>query len=837
MEAKPNGLVRALTAVDEVVHAAERLMIAVALIIATTTVAIDFGYQQLVRPRGPEAPFVALLVTFLVLFAACLSAEAKREAPFFGRKRVGAALVALLGTGALAAITFAVVRVPSSTFYLAGYVAAVTGYLAWTAKSRGLGRSDLVGAALVSPPIVYFALVHVPMEYSWSKELAMLLVLWIGFFGASICAKAGAHLRFEALEKTAPPKLARYVRALGALASGLFCVFMGYLGYEYVFDAEVGLYAQGALLEQTRLPDWIQTVAVPVAFALAATRFFAAAVSAALGGSYGAPTNLEAGAMADGAEAAAPDPKKQRIRQAIFFTLVVTTCVLPFLGKGGALGAVLLGLALVGAPIFVIMGAVVVACFMLWGGVTEIQQLTLIERIRSLADNQALLTIPFFVMSGAIMSRGEISRRLMDFSRAFVGWLPGGLGIAAVLACVIFAAISGSSPATVVAIGGMMGPALIAAGYRAPFAHGIVTSAGSLGILIPPSVPMVIYAIVNTTSTIDVQRLFAAGYGPGIVIALVLSLLAIRHGVVHKIPRQPFSVGNLWLATREGAWALAFPVLMALGVKYLTTVELSCFGVVYAIFVEVLPHRALKLSDVPKVLGETSSLLGAFLVILVVAMALGEFIETQGLAESATEWVASLHLEPWQFLIAVNLLLLVIGCLLDIMSAIFIFVPLLAPMALSAGVDPIHFGIIFVVNLEIGYLTPPVGLNLFVASTLFKRPVEYMIKATLPFVAVMLVGLTIITFDDGATSVGFADWLLGREEPAVEPALEAPRELGDEEPAPTPGGGGVQTMEEMMREAEGGADAAPASGSGGGRVMTMEEMMRQAEEAAPPAER
>lgn len=807
---KQPAFVRAMRAVDETIYTAERMMIAVALIVATATVAIDFGYQQIIRPRGPAAPYIALVVAFVILFAACLSAERHAERPFFGKKYLGAAGIAALGTAGLAGTVFAIVNVPSSTFYLAAFVVAVIAYLVWASSTRGITRADLVGVALVSPPVVYFSLHHIPLEYSWSKELAMLLVLWIGFFGASICAKAGAHIRFEALEKLAPTTIRHWVRALGSLVSAVFCAFMAFLGWDYVST----LHELGAVLEQTQIPDWIQTGAVPIAFALAAVRFFASAISSALGGSYGAPTNLEAGAMAEGAPGRAAAAKASNVRLAVFAALVVAIVVLPFLGKGGILVAILLALAIVGAPIFVLMGAVVVACFVLWGGITEVRELTLIERIRTIADNQALLTVPFFVLSGAIMSRGAISRRLMDFSTAFVGWLPGGLGIAAVLACVIFAAISGSSPATVVAIGGMMAPALIAAGYKEPFAHGVVTSAGSLGILIPPSIPMVIYAIVNTKASIDVQRLFAAGYGPGIVLSLVLSLGAVLHGLRHKLPRTPFSIDRLWKAAREGAWALAFPVLMALGVKYLTAVELACFSVVYAVFVELLPHRALKVDDIPKVLGETSVLLGAFLVILVVAMSFGEFLETQGLAQAATDWVASLELEPWEFLVAVNILLLIVGCLLEIMSAIFIFVPLLAPMAMAAGIDPIHFGIIFVVNLEIGYLTPPVGLNLFVASTLFEKPVEYMIKAVIPFVGVMILGLAIITFDGGATSVGFADWVLGRDEtPAAAPAVPVAGESAatPEAEAPavrTPPAGRVQTLEEMMRELE-------AMGAGG----------------------
>jgi tripartite ATP-independent transporter DctM subunit len=850
-----NPVAKAAAFVDELLFSVERLMIAVFLIAASVTVAVDFAYQLLRRRYDvelfgidvtPGLPVIATVATFIVLWAAVATGERGREKPYFGKKRVGALIVAAIATVVVAICGVLLLHVPSWAFYLGAYSAAMAALLFSAHRAGGITRGHVISVALVTPPFVYFALNHMPQEYSWSKELSLVLVLWIGFFGASVCAKGGAHLRIEALEKLAPGPAKKFVRAAGHLAAAAFCFFMAKLGADwFVWSATIvnespsveptsvaawiGAISRledvewlGGELSQTQIPDFMVTIAVPIAFVLAGVRFIAAAISSVLGAKYGEPTNLEAGAMAEGMADDKPKQAPSPLRRAIFPALIVAVVVLPFLGKVGILIAVILALALIGAPIFALMGAVVIACFVLWGGFTEVDQFrVLISRIRDLGDNEPLLTVPFFVMSGAIMGRGAISRRLMEFSMAAVGWMPGGLGIAAVVACAIFAAISGSSPATVVAVGSIMAPAMIARGYKEPFSHGIVTSAGSLGILIPPSIPMVIFAIVMNAwiasrpsvagaapiEPIEVKALFAAGYGPGLVIGVVLAALALLHGSRHKLETQPFSAKALGISVREGAWALAFPVLMALGVAFLTEVQLACFSVVYAVFVETIAHRALKLSDIPKVLAETSVLLGAFLVILIVAMAFGEFLGAPGgPADHARDWVESMHLTPWQFLIVVNVLLLVIGCLLDIMSAIFIFVPLLAPMAIAAGVSPVHFGIIFIVNMEIGYLTPPVGLNLFVSSTVFKKPVDYMIKAVMPFVAVMLIGLTIITFDGGWTSERFSSLLLDDDEPVVAdsevpvPAEGETPEAGPAEPLPTAEPGFVMPSFEEMEE-------------------------------------
>lgn len=432
-----------------------------------------------------------------------------------------------------------------------------------------------------------------------------------------------------------------------------------------------------------------------------------------------------------------------------FFVVVVITLLLPLLGPGGILTAGILGLALLGAPLFVVITAATVMCFALWAGFSELNQFgVLIERIRTLSDNALLLAIPLFMMSGAIMSRGKIAQRLVDFAHALVGWLPGGLAIASVVACMLFAAISGSSPATVIAIGTMVGPTLVAEGYARKFSHGLLTASGSLGILIPPSIPMIVYPIVNQKANIEVERLFAAGIGPGLLIGSVLGGYSIYRGIVDKVPRDKMDLGKLKASAQEGGWALAFPLVILGGIYggIYSAVEAAGVSVVYAVAVEVFVHRAIKLGEIPGVLRETATFLGSLLVIMVAALSLSEFLEAERIPHVAVEVIQDLDLEPWQFLIALNLMLLVVGTMMDILSAMFIFVPLLAPIASAMGVDPIHFGIIFIVNLEIGYLTPPVGLNLFVSSALFNEPVEAIIKSVLPFIALMFGALMLITY-------------------------------------------------------------------------------------------
>ncbi len=480
-----------------------------------------------------------------------------------------------------------------------------------------------------------------------------------------------------------------------------------------------------------------------------------------------------------------------RERKLPFLITLAIIIFLPFLGKGGLLAATILAAALVGSPLFVLIGIGTLGSLFLWSGFTHINQFSIIiEAIRSLADSPTLLAIPFFIMSGAVMSKGQISQRLIEFAQAFIGWVPGGMAMSGVLACMLFAAISGSSPATVVAIGTMMGPALIAEGYKERFSHGLLTSAGSLGILIPPSIPMIVYPIVNQSAVIEVERLFASGFGPGLVMGSILIGYSFYQGIVDKVPSSPFKLKKLATAARDGFWALMFPILILGGIYggIFNAVEAAAVSVAYAVVVEIWLHRALKLKAIPAIFGETGVFLGSFLVILIMALALGEFLEKEDIPALMVEWIQGKDLEYWQFLLLLNALLLAVGMMMDILSAMFVFVPLLAPIAASMGVDPIHFGIIFIVNLEIGYLTPPVGLNLFVASALYRKGLGHVIRSVLPFVALMLIGLAIITWYP-QLSVGLGNWIMGEDHNVMVD------EHGEEV------GGGMPTMEEMMREA------------------------------------
>jgi len=535
-----------------------------------------------------------------------------------------------------------------------------------------------------------------------------------------------------------------------------------------------------------------------------------------------------------------------------FGVVVLAIVVMPWLGPGPLLAAAILASALLGVPLFAIIGIVTMLCYVLWGGIDELIQLRrLIERIRTLADNDTLLAVPLFMMSGAVMARGEISARLIDFAKATVGWLPGGLAISAVLACMFFAAISGSSPATVVAIGGMMVPTMIKSGYDEKFSQGLLTSAGSLGILIPPSIPMVVFPIVFTAEAIQVERLFAAGFGPGFLIGGILMAFSLYRGIKDKAERQAFAVKELGRSLVDGFWSIMFPIVILGGISFgiFNAIEAAAISVVYAIVVEVWIHGALELKQIPKIFQETGIFLGSLLVIMVAALAFSEFLEDREIPQLAVAWIRGMELTPFEFLLIVNLLLLVVGCLMDILSAMFIFVPLLGPIAMSMGIHPIHFAIIFIVNLEIGYLTPPVGLNLFVSATMFNRPIGHIIRAVVPFIGVMLIGLAIITYVP-SISVDFGDWLMGFEEETTETAQPTPlddgelEELPDDDGVPAPtGDDGVQSIEEMMRELEGAgagddeADEAPPDTDeptpeeqrAPSKVMTIEEMMEASE--------
>ncbi len=397
--------------------------------------------------------------------------------------------------------------------------------------------------------------------------------------------------------------------------------------------------------------------------------------------------------------------------------------------------------AALGVPLFVILGTVVALALY----ASDIPLVVMAQRMFTTTDSFPLMAIPFFILAGALMTKGGIARRLIDLAKAAVGWLPSGLAIATVAACVLFAAISGSSPATLVAIGTLMYPAMVRDHYSQDFSLGLVTTSGSLGILIPPSIPMIIYAIVVGVSVSD---LFIAGVGPGLLIGVLLVVYSLIRNRGRGEHRLPFSLSLLLSRFREGMWAVLLPVVILGGIYggIFTATEAAAVAVVYAFIVEVFIHRETSLKKIPEIFVGSAVDLGTILVIIAVAMSLSWLLTAQYVPQTLAEWISNHIHTQWGFLLALNILLLVTGCLMDIISAILILAPLTAPIARQMGVDPIHLGIIYIVNLEIGYLTPPIGINLFVSSIVFDKPVVRVIRSVIPFLGVMLLGLFWVTY-------------------------------------------------------------------------------------------
>jgi len=369
--------------------------------------------------------------------------------------------------------------------------------------------------------------------------------------------------------------------------------------------------------------------------------------------------------------------------------------------------------------------------------------LYLFEDMWTAVDNSFLLSIPMFLLAGALMARGGIAERLIVVIRAGTSWLPGGLAVATILSCAIFAAISGSSTVTMLAIGSILYPALLKGGYSKSFSLGALTSAGTLGIIIPPSIPLIVYGIVNQLSVAD---LFIAGLLPGLFLTFLLA--AYSFWVNRHIPSLPFEIKEFFAALRRGIWSLMLPVILLGGIYsgYFSPTESAAIAVLYAAIVEVFIHRELGPKDFWVVGTETAKLLGTLIPIIAAIIATQNVLTLLGVQQALAEWVLSFVDSKFAFLIAVTLLLLLVGCFIDAISAILILSPLLLAPAVQLGIDPLHFAIIMVVNLEIGLLTPPVGINLFVAMTAFREKYNHIVMGALPFVALMLFALLVITF-------------------------------------------------------------------------------------------
>ena len=394
-----------------------------------------------------------------------------------------------------------------------------------------------------------------------------------------------------------------------------------------------------------------------------------------------------------------------------------------------------------GAPIFIGLGGLALLFF--WRDWTPISAISA-ETYR-IVVSPTLPTIPLFTLAGYMLAESKASERLVLLFRALFGWIPGGTPVVLVLLCGFFTALTGGSGVTILALGGLLMPVLIKEGYSKKFSLGLITVAGSLGLLFPPSLPLIIYGV---TAGISIKSVFLAGIIPGLIRVGMIGSWAVWQGKVQSVSKHNFNLTKIISAVKNAKWEAMIPFFVLFGIfgGYTTLVETASLISVYIFIIEFVIYKDLKFNDLRKIILDCSTLIGGVLIILGVAMGLTSYLVDAQIPLHLLEWVKSTISSKFVFLLMLNIFLLAVGCLMDIFSAIIIVVPLITPLGAYFGIDPIHLAIIFIANLELGFLTPPVGMNLFLSSYRFEEPMSNIYKSTLPFFVVMLLSVIAITY-------------------------------------------------------------------------------------------
>ena len=409
-----------------------------------------------------------------------------------------------------------------------------------------------------------------------------------------------------------------------------------------------------------------------------------------------------------------------------------------------------------GAPIYVALAGAALLLF--WSEEVPVAAVAAatVEQIK----HPIMPTIPLFTFAGYILAESKASTRLVRAFKALFGWLPGGLAVMTAMVCAFFTTFTGASGVTILALGGLLYPMLKKELYPEGFSVGLLTASGSIGLLFPPSLPVILYAV---TAKVPVDRMFVAGVLPGFVLVGAVSVLGVRAGVISKVERTPFDLKEALHAVRGAAWELVLPAIVIGGIflGLTTLVEAAALTAAYALFVEVVVYKDLSIRrDLVRVGRDCATLVGGVLIILGVAMGFTSALVDAGVAETVLAWVQGGIESKYVFLIALNIFLLIVGCLMDIFSAIVVVVPLILPIGAHFGIDPVHLGIIFLANLELGFLTPPVGMNLFLSSYRFKRPLTKVYAYAVPFLLILVLAVLVITYVPDLT-LKPVEWIFG----------------------------------------------------------------------------
>jgi C4-dicarboxylate transporter DctM subunit len=539
------------------------------------------------------------------------------------------------------------------------------------------------------------------------------LTLWVGFLGAAIAAREGRLLSLATgtfIPEGRPRHIAEVVSAAisAAVAALLFRASLGMVLIE----------RQAGSMIAAGMPVWFGQLVLPISFALIALRLVWRASPGWPGRAFAA-LGLLAG-----------------------LALSQFPSVLEGKNPWPGVALVLLGTAL-GGPIFALLGGVAVLLFI--KDAVPIAAMP-VEAYR-LAVSPTLAAIPLFTLTGFLLSESHASQRLLRVFRALLGWMPGGTAIVVAVVCAFFTAFTGGSGVTILAMGALLFKALRHESYRENFSLGLITACGSLGLLFPPSLPLILYFVVS--QQVAIGDLLIGGLLPGILLLGLTAAWGIREGMRTHAAHTKFEAKEVVAAIWEGKYELLLPlvVLVAVFGGFATLIEASALTVLYSFVVQCFVMKDLSVRrDVPKVLAETVVLVGGVLVILGAAMGFSSYMVDAEVPAHLVAWTQGHIHSPWTFLLALNIFLLIVGCLMDIFSATVVVVPLIIPIAAAFHIHPVHLGIIFVANLELGYLTPPVGLNLFLSSYRFKRPLLEVTRASLPMLVILTFGVLVITY-------------------------------------------------------------------------------------------
>ncbi len=545
------------------------------------------------------------------------------------------------------------------------------------------------------------------------------LTLWVGYLGAMLASREGRHLHLSTGGLGLPPRLQRHITVAVAAVSATVGAGLFWASLQFVW-----LERESAQLLGGWLPIWFAEAILPIGFAVITLRFAAQA---------GGWSERAVVCLVVAAAAALGSLLPALAAQLVWPALVVLVVAAVFQ-----------------APIFVLVGGAALILFF----AAEVPLAAISVANYRIVVSPLIPTIPLFTLAGYLLAEGGARRRLIRLFRALCGWLPGGQVIAATLLCAFFTSFTGASGVVILALGGLLLPVLVKNGYPERFSVGLLTATGSIGLLFPPSIAVILYASI---AAVPIPDLFLAGLIPGLIMVTAVGLYGVREGLRARVPRAAFDAREALAALWDSKWELMVPAIVLYGVfgGFTTLTEAAALVVVYVLLVEVAIHRDLDLfHDVPGIVVNCATLIGGVFVILGAAFGLANYFVDAQIPNIAVDWVKENVESRLLFLLALNVFLLVVGCLLDIFSAIVVVVPLILPISQVFGIHPAHLGIIFLANLELGYITPPVGLNLFLAAYRFDRPMLEVCKGALPFLFVLLSVVLLITYVPELTIIG-----------------------------------------------------------------------------------